>query len=102
MFQSDLAIGAAGSTSWERCCLGIPSLIVVLAANQREIATALHDVGAARTISSCSLHEEISLEINAIMNAISRLGEFSKAASKITDGQGAKRVVSSLQRINLR
>ncbi|MFH0934731.1 MAG: UDP-2,4-diacetamido-2,4,6-trideoxy-beta-L-altropyranose hydrolase, partial [Pseudomonadota bacterium] len=35
MADSDLAIGAAGCTSWERCCLGLPSLMMVLADNQR-------------------------------------------------------------------
>ena len=41
MADTDLAIGAAGSTSWERCCLGLPVLMVVLAENQREAAASL-------------------------------------------------------------
>lgn len=48
MAESDLAIGAAGSTSWERCCLGLPTLQVVLANNQRSIASALQQAGAAK------------------------------------------------------
>ena len=36
MASADLMIGAAGTTTWERCCLGLPSLLVSLAANQRE------------------------------------------------------------------
>lgn len=36
MANADLMIGAAGTTTWERCCLGLPSLLVSLAANQRE------------------------------------------------------------------
>nr|WP_267956285.1 UDP-2,4-diacetamido-2,4,6-trideoxy-beta-L-altropyranose hydrolase [Halomonas sp. MCCC 1A17488] len=38
MTQADLAIGAAGSTSWERCCLGVPTLMLELAENQKGIA----------------------------------------------------------------
>ncbi len=38
MADSDLAIGAAGATSWERCCLGLPTVMVVLADNQRYAA----------------------------------------------------------------
>ena len=38
MAESDLAIGAAGSTSWERCCLGLPTIMLVLADNQRPAA----------------------------------------------------------------
>ncbi|WP_341798956.1 UDP-2,4-diacetamido-2,4,6-trideoxy-beta-L-altropyranose hydrolase [Rhizobium tumorigenes] len=41
MAESDLAIGAAGGTAWERCCLALPSLIVIIADNQRQGALAL-------------------------------------------------------------
>ena len=34
MANSDLAIGAAGSTTWERFCMGLPSILVVLSRNQ--------------------------------------------------------------------
>ena len=47
MAESDLAIGAAGSTSWERCCLGVPTIQVVLAQNQVAIAQALSQADAA-------------------------------------------------------
>ena len=30
MKNSDLAIGAAGTTTWERCCLGLPSLVITV------------------------------------------------------------------------
>ncbi|TYT76296.1 UDP-2,4-diacetamido-2,4,6-trideoxy-beta-L-altropyranose hydrolase [Desulfobotulus mexicanus] len=38
MTESDLAIGAAGSTTWERCFMGLPSLVLCIAANQKTIA----------------------------------------------------------------
>ena len=34
MAQADLAIGAGGTTTWERLCLGLPSLVVSIAENQ--------------------------------------------------------------------
>ena len=37
MLQADLAIGAGGVTAWERCCLGLPSMLVTLAGNQRGV-----------------------------------------------------------------
>lgn len=43
----DLAIGAAGSSAWERCCLGLPSVMLVIADNQKAIAGALAEAGAA-------------------------------------------------------
>ena len=46
MLEADLAIGAGGSTSLERCCLGLPTLIYVLAENQIKIANNLEHLGA--------------------------------------------------------
>ena len=43
--SADLAIGACGSSTWERCCLGLPTLALVLADNQRQGAAALHAAG---------------------------------------------------------
>lgn len=40
MANADLAIGAAGSTSWERMCLGLPSIVIVTAENQRSVSSA--------------------------------------------------------------
>jgi UDP-2,4-diacetamido-2,4,6-trideoxy-beta-L-altropyranose hydrolase len=44
--QADLAIGTCGGAAWERCALGLPSLVVVTAENQREDAEILHRLGA--------------------------------------------------------
>ena len=48
MAQADWAVGAAGGTSWERCALGLPTLLLVIADNQRSIAEQLQAAGAAR------------------------------------------------------
>lgn len=52
MSESDLAIGAAGSSAWERCFLGLPSLILILAENQRQGAIAIENAGAAMLMKS--------------------------------------------------
>lgn len=41
MKKSDLAIGAGGSTTWERCYLGLPSIVVIVAENQKEVIHAV-------------------------------------------------------------
>src|SRR5690606_5388151 len=41
MGRADLSIGAPSSASWERCCVGVPSVLVTLADNQRRAAAAL-------------------------------------------------------------
>ena len=54
MTFSDLAISAAGSTAWERCCLGLPSFVAITAQNQRTGALALQSVGAVSLIKDTS------------------------------------------------
>jgi UDP-2,4-diacetamido-2,4,6-trideoxy-beta-L-altropyranose hydrolase len=62
---ADLAIGASGSGTWERCSLGLPSLALVLADNQREAARELGEagiivnLGEAKDISIASLAAEL-------------------------------------------
>ncbi len=48
MALADLAIGAPGTSAWERCAMGLPTLMVVLAANQYDNARALARAGVAR------------------------------------------------------
>jgi UDP-2,4-diacetamido-2,4,6-trideoxy-beta-L-altropyranose hydrolase len=45
MVAADLAIGAGGSATWERCCLGLPSVILVIADNQSKAAVDLEAAG---------------------------------------------------------
>lgn len=99
MADSDLAIGAAGSTSWERCCLGLPSLIVVLADNQREIASALHRGGAAYNVGSPfgdSFFWDFRRAVAECTDATGKLNDLSSCAAKVTDGQGVLRVMRNL------
>ena len=54
MAHSDLAIGAGGTTTWERCFLGLPTLIVVVADNQAKLAQAADRAGLARLVGGSS------------------------------------------------
>jgi spore coat polysaccharide biosynthesis predicted glycosyltransferase SpsG len=45
MMQANLAIGAGGATTWERMCLGLPSVVISNAENQRPTSEALARVG---------------------------------------------------------
>lgn len=94
---ADLAIGAAGSTSWERCCLGLPSLTVVLAENQKPIAEALSQNGCAFTLSLDSIDQVLPEMIAQLHMQPWVMEAMSLAAAKVTDGQGAKKVLEWLQ-----
>jgi UDP-2,4-diacetamido-2,4,6-trideoxy-beta-L-altropyranose hydrolase len=97
MCNVDLAIGAAGTTSWERCCLGLPTLQLVLAENQRPIADALSQAGAALQLKDDSLVEGLHRVMNQLAYDSSLLVRMSAAAANVTDGHGAERVAQFIK-----
>jgi len=95
MANSDLAIGAAGATTWERCCLGLPTIQVVLAENQRVAADNLASKGAVLTLSRNALVDLQNIFSEIKVKKI-RLETVSKSAGEITHGSGSAIVVRKL------
>jgi len=90
MANADLAIGAAGSTTWERCCLGLPMVLIVLADNQQVIAKALADKNVVKVVTDmAALDEQLPRLLSEIADNYKK---FSRQSAKLVDGQGAKRV----------
>jgi UDP-2,4-diacetamido-2,4,6-trideoxy-beta-L-altropyranose hydrolase len=97
MADSDLAIGAAGSTSWERCCLGLPTVMIVLADNQRQVAQGLERVGAALAIDQQQIAESLPTLLAPLVSlSIPRL-IMGQVAAGITDGSGVTAVIQHLE-----
>jgi len=87
MANADLVIGAAGSTSWEGCCLGVPLILYPWADNQKEVAYNLKNKGAIIIFSSTEgLIKEI-LTINHHMSCLS------SNAMLVCDGMGIKKLI---------
>ena len=97
MLQADLAIGASGATSWERCCLGLPSLVITLADNQKPIAAELDKRGLVRWLGHYDAVTDDNLA-DAMQTAIDDKTQhnWSRACMAVTDGGGVKRLVSIL------
>jgi UDP-2,4-diacetamido-2,4,6-trideoxy-beta-L-altropyranose hydrolase len=99
MAKSDLCIGAAGSTAWERCCLGLPTLMVVVAENQKYIAEKLGSSGACVNLGDLSNIQFINQTVQTINEIILDpvgLEKMSCSAAKITDGLGVRNVISKM------
>ncbi|MNJ23670.1 UDP-2,4-diacetamido-2,4,6-trideoxy-beta-L-altropyranose hydrolase [compost metagenome] len=97
MATSDLAIGAAGGTSWERCCLGLPTIVVVLAENQWAGAYALQLTDSAVLLGDV---DQIESGLPSAMGTIlqsDRLEEVSQHASRIVDGLGVQRLIEKMR-----
>ena len=93
-----LALGAGGATSWERCCLALPTVLVSIAANQRNGCLAL-----AQTRAGIYLGEMSNLDPGilacTIVRALARprlLSDMAKRAATLVDGWGTSRVVEAM------
>ena len=104
MYKADLAIGGAGTTSWERCCLGLPSIVLVLADNQREVAASLARAGAVFVAKTMSDVAAYLARHHSTPVALGDIAEMSRNAAQITDGRGAAKVasfmVSQIERVS--
>jgi UDP-2,4-diacetamido-2,4,6-trideoxy-beta-L-altropyranose hydrolase len=95
--QADLAIGGAGATSWERLCLGLPSLVVVLSENQRLVAETLSQRGLIHLLG----HQD-AVDVSAITEALANLlqqdldANWSRRCRAIVDGAGVARTCAAL------
>jgi spore coat polysaccharide biosynthesis predicted glycosyltransferase SpsG len=98
MADCDLAIGAAGSMSWERCTLGLPTLLAVLAPNQVSVAQALVDNGAAWCLgrSRQEAGNRLARLTRELLENPERVSAASRAAAGICDGQGCARAAQAL------
>jgi spore coat polysaccharide biosynthesis predicted glycosyltransferase SpsG len=96
MAESDLAIGAAGGTAWERCSLGLPSLVLVLAQNQLPVAVALQKAGAVVATETQQQIESFLKPLQSAGFAKEWLAKLSQAAAAVTDGEGCQRTFEHL------
>jgi UDP-2,4-diacetamido-2,4,6-trideoxy-beta-L-altropyranose hydrolase len=98
MAEADLAIGAGGTTTWERMCVGLPSLVVSIAENQRPGCELLASrrliryLGSSETVGS----SEIAAGLRECLESPGRLAEMAAAAQVAVDGLGAERVCECL------
>jgi UDP-2,4-diacetamido-2,4,6-trideoxy-beta-L-altropyranose hydrolase len=97
MVNADLAIGAGGTASWERCCLGLPSIVICIAVNQRKMIVDGAEAGffywvesKANLIDSLKCHLKALTENPALIKHMSILG------LHLVDGNGMKGICTAL------
>jgi UDP-2,4-diacetamido-2,4,6-trideoxy-beta-L-altropyranose hydrolase len=96
MVEADFALGAPGGSAWERCCLGLPTLLVVTANNQRLNVKRLEEAGAATVVGEAG---QVSVEtlraaLVALIDDAARRHRMAEAAASLCDGEGARRVLA--------
>ena len=98
MCNATMAIGAAGTTSWERCCLGLPTVTIVTADNQKFVGAALDDAGAIRLLGRAEdlTGTEIGAAVTLLAtDSVARIAMAEQAAA-LCDGRGLERVILAL------
>jgi UDP-2,4-diacetamido-2,4,6-trideoxy-beta-L-altropyranose hydrolase len=98
MTNADLAIGAAGSTAYERAVLGLPSILVTVAENQREIAGLM--TGAKAAADGGAVDSGLSIRLRELTADLLKDGaarrNMAAAASALVDGRGAVRIALAM------
>jgi spore coat polysaccharide biosynthesis predicted glycosyltransferase SpsG len=101
MAEADLAIGGGGTTSWERCCLGLPAIVATLALNQASINRALEKDGLVIHLGTLDhiRPRDWGVAIEAAIGDRRRLADMSRRTMELVDGLGAARVADAMERM---
>lgn len=97
ILAADLAIGAGGSTAWERCVLALPALTLILADNQVAPARALEATGAAPCLAVDAPDFEAAFvdAIRKLLTDVDARTALSSASAAVCDGLGADRAAEA-------
>ncbi len=96
MTDSDFAIGAGGTTSWERACLALPSALIEIADNQTVIIQNLLTAQAVMTFGHIDDFDQKAVKESflSVANDPNLMHSLSENSSKICDGMGCQTVIT--------
>jgi UDP-2,4-diacetamido-2,4,6-trideoxy-beta-L-altropyranose hydrolase len=99
MQNADLSLGGGGATTWERMCLNLPSIVVILSENQRATCEALAREGLVINLGSEAQVDvsSLSIAIRKCLNSPDEIRALSERISNIVDGDGVKRIAELLE-----
>jgi len=99
--EADIAVGAAGSSTWERCTLGLPTLMLVLAENQRASARALAEREAALVVDVDAADFDTSFDraLMRLMTDAALRRQLAANSAELCDGQGGPRVAEAFLKL---
>jgi UDP-2,4-diacetamido-2,4,6-trideoxy-beta-L-altropyranose hydrolase len=99
--EADIAIGAAGSSTWERCTLGLPTLMLVLAENQRAAAQTLAEREAALVLDAAAPDFDAAFDraLRRLTTDAALRRQLAAASAELCDGLGAPRVAEAFLKL---
>jgi UDP-2,4-diacetamido-2,4,6-trideoxy-beta-L-altropyranose hydrolase len=98
MAAADVAVGAGGIASWERCCLGLPTVLITVAENQEVVARGLQEAGAASWLGrrETVAATDVAAAVDELLSDHAAASAMSEAAAALVDGRGAERTAALL------
>jgi UDP-2,4-diacetamido-2,4,6-trideoxy-beta-L-altropyranose hydrolase len=96
--QADIGIGGGGVSVWERACLGLPSILLILADNQAPMARALDEAGVVIAIDAREdgFEPRLTAAVERLFSDEELRCSLSQKAARLCDGLGAERVADAL------
>lgn len=100
MAVADLAICGAGGTTWERCALALPAIVIAIADNQEPIAQSL---ASHSQIFYLGRQDEVDASLlvkalDTVMHMPLMISALSRSNAELVDGRGIARVASCMVR----
>ena len=101
MSSADFCIGAGGTTTWERCCVGLPTITIVLAGNQKDISESLDKEGAIINLGWYQNITEYNIKevVEGLIDNPQKMVSMSDKSRSLVDGEGVIRVVDTITSI---
>lgn len=98
MLRAEVAVGAGGVTTWERACLGLPSVTISLADNQRSVLHELAEVGAIVYLGDASVEaaRDCGRAVSGLLADRQRCEAMSRLGRTLVDGRGLERVAEAI------
>lgn len=97
MANADLAIGGGGVTTWERCCLGLPALVLCLADNQQKLIDDSARAGLLYApVMECDVTSGLFHHLKALLENPGLRALISRNGMDAVDGSGTFRVLRKM------
>jgi UDP-2,4-diacetamido-2,4,6-trideoxy-beta-L-altropyranose hydrolase len=98
MAWAEIAVAGGGITTWERAYMGLPSVTLVLADNQADVARAADQLGITRNLGAASSLDDrtISCALQSLLEEESARAGMAKRGRELVDGDGVERLLMHL------
>lgn len=103
--RADIVIGAAGTSSWEICTIGIPSIFLAVVENQLQVISAIEKAHCGESINLVAdrnlLSSQLQNKLTELLTSQELRADFSRNCEQHFDGLGSSRVVEALESLSL-